>query len=42
MGTDSILAGSMWITQEMLAEFEREEDAAPAVAFVIKRITESF
>ncbi len=41
LGSDSILAGSMWITEEMLADFERAEDEASAVAFVIKNITEN-
>jgi hypothetical protein len=42
LGTDSILAGSLWISEEMLAEFERAEEEAPAVAFVTKSITDSF
>ncbi len=42
LGTDSILAGALWIADEMLAEFERAEAEAPAVAFVTKKITESF
>ena len=41
LGTDSLLAGSVWISDEMLADFERAEDEAPAVGFVIKSITES-
>jgi hypothetical protein len=32
----------MWIAEEMLADFERAEAEAPAVAFVTKSITESF
>jgi hypothetical protein len=42
LGTDSILAGSMWIAEEMMADFERAEAEAPAVAFVAKSIAESF
>jgi hypothetical protein len=42
LGTDSILAGAMWVAEEMLADFERAEAEAPAVAFVTKSITDSF
>jgi len=42
LGTDSILAGAMWITEEMLADFEQAEAEALAVAFVTKSITDSF
>ena len=42
LGTDSLLAGAMWIADEMLADFERAEAKAPAVAFVTKSITDSF
>jgi hypothetical protein len=42
LGTDSILAGAMWIAEEMLADFEQAEAEAPAVAFVTKSITDSF
>ncbi len=42
LGTDSILAGSMWISDEMLAEFERAEDEAPAIGFVLTSIADSF
>ena len=42
LGTDSLLAGSVWISDEMLADFERAEDEAPAVGFVIKNIADSF
>jgi len=42
LGTDSILAGAMWIADEMLADFERAESEAPAVAFVTKSMTENF
>jgi hypothetical protein len=42
LGTDSILAGAMWIADEMLAEFEQAEAEAPGVAFVTKRINDSF
>ncbi len=42
LGVDSMLAGAMWIADEMLAEFERAEAEAPAVAFVTKKINESF
>ena len=42
LGTDSVLAGAMWIAEEMLADFERAEAEAPAVAFVTKGITDSF
>ena len=42
LGTDSLLAGALWIAEEMLADFERAEAEAPAVAFVTKGITDSF
>jgi hypothetical protein len=42
LGTDSLLAGAMWIAEEMLADFEQAEAKAPAVAFVTKSITDSF
>ena len=42
LGTDSILVGAMCIADEMLADFERAESEAPAVAFVTKSITENY
>jgi hypothetical protein len=42
LGTDSLLAGSVWISDVMLADFERAEEKAPAVGFVIKNIADSF
>ena len=42
LGTDSILVGAMYIADEMLADFERAESEAPAVAFVTKSITENY
>jgi len=42
LGTDSILAGAMWIADEMLADFERVEAEASAVAFVTKSITDKY
>jgi hypothetical protein len=32
----------MWISEEMLADFERAEAEAPAIAFVTKKIADSF
>ena len=42
LGTDSILAGAIVIADELLADFEQAEAQAPAIAFVIKNITDSF
>lgn len=42
LGTDSILAGTMWIADEMLADFERAEAEASAVAFVARSIAERY
>ena len=42
LGTDSLLAGAMWIAEEMLADFELAEAEAPAVAFVTEIIAYSF
>ncbi len=42
LGTDSMLAGAMWIADEMLADFERAEAEAPAVAFIRKKINDNF
>ncbi len=41
-GTDSILAGAINIAEEMLAEFERAEAEAPAIAFITQSLTDSF
>ncbi len=42
LGTDSVLAGAIWMAEEMLADFERAEAEAASVAFVVKGITDSF
>jgi hypothetical protein len=42
LGTDSILAGSMWIAEELLVDFEQEAAEASAVTFVKKGLVDSF
>jgi len=42
LGADSVLAGAMTIADEMLADFERAEAEAPAVAFVTKSVNDSY
>ena len=42
LGTDGLLAGSGWISDEMLADFERAEEQAPAVGFLIKHIADRY
>lgn len=42
LGADSILAGVMTIADEMLADFERAEAEAPAVAFAAKSLNDSY
>ncbi len=42
LGTDSILAGSMWVAEELLAEFDRQAAESPAVEFVARGLTASF
>ena len=42
LGTDSILAGSMWLAEELLVDWEREAAEAPTVAFVTQGLMDSF
>lgn len=42
LGTDSILAGTVWLANELLAEYEQEVAEAPAAAFVTQGLVASF